>query len=69
MEARGATDRSLAHAAGYRSKTHITRLRHGATPGCGLTYAVRIAQHLGVDPNDLFVPEASEDSEQTGEVA
>ena len=60
MRARGVTDAVLAQAAGYRSKTHIVRLRLGRTPGCGAEYAARIAHKLGADVNALFSVDPSD---------
>jgi len=66
MQAHGVTDATLAKAAGYRSKTHVVRLRLGQTPGCGADYAARIARRLGAEVNALFSVEARDDTERNG---
>ena len=68
MRARGVTDAVLAQAAGYRSKTHIVRLRLGRTPGCGAEYAARIAHKLGADVNALFSVDPSDSAEPVGQI-
>lgn len=72
MDIQGVSQRELAVAAGWRSHTYIQRLIKGARPdrpgkvnGVNPKAAARIARHLGVGIDDLFVTRLSTDTAQT----
>lgn len=62
MVIQGVSDRSLAKAAGWKSHTFVKRLREGQATGCKPEPALRIARHLGVGVDDLFMVRLSTDS-------
>lgn len=69
MDIQGVSQRELAIAAGWRSHTYIQRLIKGSRPdrpgnvnGVNPKAAARIARHLGVGIDDLFVTRLSTDT-------
>lgn len=53
---RRVSERSVARAAGYRSHSHVQRLRSGHATTVHTKAAARIAAHLGVSVEKLFRP-------------
>lgn len=56
------SQRELAQAAGWKSHSYLGRLLRGDVNTLELEPAVRIAMHLGVGTDDLFVSRTSSDS-------
>ena len=54
--------RQLAKAAGWKSHSYMNRLLSGEVSTCEPEPAVRIARHLGVGVDDLFMPRLSTDA-------
>ena len=65
MDIQGVSQRELAIAAGWRSHTYIQRLIKGDAKGVKTKPAARIARHLGVGIDDLFVTRLSTDAAQS----
>jgi hypothetical protein len=69
MAIQGVSARSLSKAAGWRSHSYMNRLlkdpRDGGVDTLDVEPAVRIARHLGVGVDDLFMPRLSTDTAQT----
>ena len=70
MDIQGVSQRELSIAAGWRSHTYVARLLkdppEGKRPaGVKPKPAARIARHLGVGIDDLFVTRLSTDAAQT----
>jgi transcriptional regulator with XRE-family HTH domain len=61
MVIQGVSQRDLAKAAGWRSHSYLGRLLRGEVATLDLEPAVRIAMHLGVGTDDLFMSRASTD--------
>lgn len=61
------SQRSLAQAAGYRSHAYLGRLLRGEVDTLEPEAALRIARHLRVGVDDLFVPRLSTDGAQTAQ--
>lgn len=53
------THRDLAHVAGYRAHSHISRLVRGEVDTLSTDAALRIAHRLGVAVDALFLPGSS----------
>lgn len=64
MAIQGVSARSLARAAGWRSHSYMNRLLAGEVTTLEVEPAVRIARHLGVGVDDLFMPRLSTDVAQ-----
>lgn len=62
MVIQGVSQRELAKAAGWRSHSYLGRLLRGQVNTLELEPAVRIAAHLGVGTDDLFLTRTSSDS-------
>jgi transcriptional regulator with XRE-family HTH domain len=56
--------RQLAEACGYKSHAYITRILRGEITTVTPERAARIARHLEVPIDDLFVPRLSSDTSQ-----
>lgn len=65
MAIQGISARQLAKAAGWRSHSYMNRLLKGEVSSLEPEPAVRIARHLGVGVDDLFMPRLSTDTSQT----
>jgi transcriptional regulator with XRE-family HTH domain len=65
MAIQGISARSLAKAAGWKSHSYMNRLLSGEVTTLEPEPAVRIARHLGVGVDDLFMPRLSTDIAQT----
>jgi transcriptional regulator with XRE-family HTH domain len=59
MKSKHITQRQLAEAAGWKSHGHVGNLLRGTKKTVTPESAFRIAQRLGVRPDDLFVPRVS----------
>lgn len=66
MAIQGVSARQLAKAAGWRSHSYMNRLISGEAVSCEPEHAVRIARHLGVGVDDLFMPRLSTDAAHSG---
>lgn len=62
MVIQGVSQRSLATVAGYRSHAYMGRLMRGEVNTLDPEPALRIARHLGVGVDDLFMPRLSTDT-------
>ena len=66
MAIQGVSARQLAKAAGWKSHSYMNRLlkdpKDGGVDTLDLEPAVRIARHLGVGVDDLFMPRLSTDT-------
>lgn len=58
------SQRQLAHVIGWRSHSYMGRLLRGEVSTLEPEAAVRIAHHLGVGTDDLFVTRTSRDTRQ-----
>lgn len=58
------TQRGLAEAAGWKSHSYVSRLLDGEITTVTPDRAARIARHLGVGLDDLFVSRLSTDARQ-----
>lgn len=67
MAIQGVSARSLAKAAGWKSHSYMNRLLSGEVSTLEVEPAARIARHLGVGIDDLFMPRLSTDVAQTVE--
>jgi transcriptional regulator with XRE-family HTH domain len=56
------SQRQLAKAVGWKSHSYLGRLLRGDVDTLDPEVALRIAEHLGVGVDDLFVPRVSTDS-------
>lgn len=69
MAIQNVSARQLAKAAGWKSHSYMNRLlkepKDGGVDTLDLEPAVRIARHLGVGVDDLFMPRLSTDVAQT----
>lgn len=65
MVIQGVSQRSLATIAGYRSHAYLGRLMRGEVSTLEPEAALRIARHLGVGVDDLFMPRLSSDTAQS----
>lgn len=65
MVIQGVTYRELADAAGYRSHAYLGRLVRGEVDTLEEAPALRIARHLGVGVDDLFLVRLSTDLVQS----
>lgn len=61
MAIQGVSNRGLAKAAGWRSHTYVNRILSGAVTTVTPERAARIARHLGVGTDDLFMTRLSSD--------
>lgn len=61
MTIQGVSARQLARAAGWKSHSYMNRLLSGEVSTLEPEPAVRIARHLGVGVDDLFMPRLSTD--------
>lgn len=59
------TQRGLAEAAGWKSHSYVSRLLDGEISTVTPDRAARIARHLGVGIDDLFVSRLSTDARQS----
>lgn len=66
MAIQGVSNRQLAKAAGWKSHSYMNRLISGEVATLEPEHAVRIARHLGVGVDDLFMPRLSTDASQSG---
>ena len=64
MAIQNVSARSLARAAGWKSHSYMNRLLAGEVTTLEPEPAVRIARHLGVGVDDLFLPRLSTDALQ-----
>jgi transcriptional regulator with XRE-family HTH domain len=64
MAIQGVSARQLARAAGWRSHSYMNRLLAGDVTTLEVEPAVRIAKHLGVGTDDLFMARLSSDVKQ-----
>lgn len=64
MAIQGISARGLAKAAGWKSHSYMNRLLSGEVNTLEVEPAARIARHLGVGIDDLFMPRLSTDVEQ-----
>jgi transcriptional regulator with XRE-family HTH domain len=64
MAIQGVSARQLAKAAGWKSHSYMNRLLNGEVSSLEPEPAVRIARHLGVGVDDLFMPRLSTDTSQ-----
>lgn len=64
MVIQGVTQRQLAEAAGWGSHSYLGRILRGKVKSIQRDPALRIAYHLGVGLDDLFVTRLSTDTEQ-----
>lgn len=64
MVIQGVSARGLAKAAGWKSHSYMNRLLAGEVSTLEPEPAVRIARHLGVGVDDLFMPRLSTDTGQ-----
>lgn len=62
MAIQGVSARQLAKAAGWKSHSYMNRLLKGDVSSLEPEPAVRIARHLGVGVDDLFMPRLSTDT-------
>lgn len=62
MAIQGVSARGLAKAAGWKSHSYMNRLLAGEVSTLDPEPAVRIARHLGVGVDDLFMPRLSTDT-------
>jgi DNA-binding Xre family transcriptional regulator len=62
MVVQNVTQRELAEAAGWASHSYLGRLLRGKVTTLGTDPAIRIARHLGVGVDDLFVSRLSTDT-------
>lgn len=67
MLIQGVSQRELAEAAGWKSHSYLGRLIRGAVTTLEVEPAVRIAAHLGVGVDDLFMARVSNDARQSVE--
>lgn len=61
MAIQGVSARQLAKAAGWKSHSYMNRLLRGEVNTLEVEPAVRIAKHLGVGTDDLFLTRLSSD--------
>lgn len=66
MVIQGVSHRELAAAAGWSSHSYVSRLVRGEIDTCKPEPAVRIARHLGVGTDDLFVTNVSATAGRSG---
>lgn len=59
MVRKGVSSRELAAAAGWKSHTYLLRILNGKIKSVQPTPARKIAKHLGVDPDRLFLTEVT----------
>lgn len=59
MAIKGVSQRELAEAAGWKSHSYLGRLLRGQAKNVEPTPAVKIALHLEVGTDDLFLPRKS----------
>jgi transcriptional regulator with XRE-family HTH domain len=64
MVIQGVTQRELAAAAGWESHSYLGRILRGQIKSIQKEPAIRIALHLGVGIDDLFVARLSTDTAQ-----
>ena len=64
MLIQGVSARQLADVCGYKSHAYITRILRGEITTVTPERAVRIARHLEVGVDDLFMPRLSTDASQ-----
>lgn len=64
MAIQGVSARQLAKAAGWKSHSYMNRLLNGEVSSLETEPAVRIARHLGVGVDDLFMARLSTDTAQ-----
>jgi hypothetical protein len=62
MAVQSVSQRGLAKAAGYASHTYMGKLMRGEVDTLEPEAALRIARHLGVGVDDLFMPRLSTDA-------
>lgn len=62
MAIQNVSARSLARAAGWKSHSYMNRLLAGEVDTLEPEPALRIARHLGVGVDDLFMPRLSTDT-------
>lgn len=65
MAIQGVSARSLSKAAGWESHSYMNRLLKGDVDTLKVDPAVRIARHLGVGVDDLFMARLSTDGAQS----
>jgi transcriptional regulator with XRE-family HTH domain len=65
MVIQGVSQRQLAKAAGWSSNAYLCRILRGEIKSVRPEPAARIARHLGVGIDDLFVTRLSTDTAQT----
>lgn len=65
MTIQDVTHRDLARVAGYSAHSYISRLVRGEVTSLRTDPALRIAHHLNVAVEDLFLPGASSEDGQT----
>lgn len=64
MVIQGVSARGLAKAAGWKSHSYMNRLLSGDARTLEVEPAVRIAKHLGVGVDDLFLAKTSSEARQ-----
>lgn len=69
MVVQGVSQRELATAAGWKSHSYLGRLLRGQVKTLETDPALRIAHHLKVGVEDLFLTRVSEESGQTAALA
>lgn len=65
MVIQGVSQRQMADAAGFKSHTYMGKLMRGEVDTLKPEPAARIARHLGVGVDDLFLVRLSTDTAQT----
>lgn len=59
MVRKGVSSRQLAEAAGWKSHTYLLRILNGKIKSVQPDPARKIAEHLGVDPDRIFLTEVT----------
>lgn len=67
MVIQGVSARQLARAAGWKSHSYMNRLLAGDVRSLSTDPALRIAHHLGVGVDDLFLVRVSNDAGRTSQ--
>ncbi len=66
MAIQGVSQRQLSDVAGWRSHSYLGRILRGEVATLDPEPAARIAYHLGVGMDDLFMPRMSTDTARAG---
>lgn len=67
MAVQGVSHRQLAQAAGWKAHSYLGRLLRGEVKTLDPDAALRIAKHLGVGVDDLFLTRTSDDTGRTSQ--